>query len=75
MLQGFLQQIETEIENKNEAKTIEQMALDVRGRVAASVDTPLTKTERNIALSATVPVPEDRRKQTGEIGRICPSVQ
>jgi len=71
MLLGFLQQLETEIENKNEAKTIEQMALDVRGRVAASVDTPLTKTDRNIALSATVPVPEDRRKQTGEIGRTC----
>jgi len=71
MLLTFLQTLEGEIENKNEAKVIEQMALDVRGRVAASVDTPLTKTERNIALSATVPVPEDRRKETGELGRAC----
>jgi len=71
MLQGFLQKLENEIENKNEAKVIEQMALDVRGRVAASAETPLTKTDRNIALSATVTVPEDRRRQTGEIGRVC----
>lgn len=73
MLHGFLVKLEGEIENKNEAKMIEQMAIDVRGRVAASVDTPLTKTDRNIALSATVPVPEDRgrRKQTGELGRTC----
>lgn len=71
MLQGFLQTLESEIENKSEAKVIEQMALDVRGRVAASAETPLTKTERNIALSATVPVPEDRRKQSGEMGRAC----
>jgi len=71
MLLGFLQTLEGEIENKNEANAIEQMALDVRGRVAASVDTPLTKTDRNIALSATVTVPEDRRKQTGELGRVC----
>jgi len=71
MLQGFLQTLESEIENKNEAKVIEQMALDVRGRVAATADTPITKTERNIALSATVPVPEDRRKESGEMGRKC----
>ncbi len=71
MLQGFLQTLESEIENKMEAKVIEQMALDVRGRVAASADTPITKTERNIALSATVPVPEDRRKESGEMGRAC----
>ncbi|CAG7834929.1 unnamed protein product [Allacma fusca] len=69
MLLGFLQNMEGEMENKNEAKVIEQQALDVRGRVAASQDTPLTKTDRNIALSATVPVPEDRRRQTGETGR------
>jgi len=71
MLQGFLQTLESEIENKSEAKVIEQMALDVRGRVAATADTPITKTERNIALSATVPVPEDRRKESGEMGRPC----
>jgi tektin-2 len=71
MLLGFLQTLEAEIENKNEAKVIEQMALDVRGRVAAQAETPLTKTDRNIALSATVPVPEDRRKVSGELGRAC----
>jgi len=71
MLQGFVQKLESEIENKNEAKAIEKMALDVRGRVAASAETPLTKTDRNIALSATVTLPEDCRKQTGELGRAC----
>jgi len=71
MLLGFLQQLEQELENKNEVIVIEKQALDVRGRVAAAADTPLTKTDRNIALSATVPVPEDRRKESGELGRVC----
>jgi len=71
MLYGFLQTLENEIENKNEARVIEQMALDIRGRVAATAETPLTRTDRNIALSATVTVPEDRRKELGDRGRPC----